>query len=408
MAKARVSTNPMYTGGAGGYSFYVRGGEQVVRQRRNNSNYGESASRTEAQMLRRVKWGNLVNVYKSMASWQPKAYEFKNPGQTDYNIFMSMNINSASCALTKDMANNGCAVQEGFWVSRGSLPPVERAVTDPAGGIGTNIKMTITPSANTTVAQLSVDIISNNPLYQDGDNIAFVMFTNFIDSRGYPYLTAQYTELTLDINNATLVQSLSLLNRIMPGDNNDLAFRIGALNSHESGLVIIHTRRENGILKVSSQTIWGTGETLIDQFSGQDWIQECIQSYGLDQNVPLDPGAGGGESTGVNVLDLATSLASCLDVEADDFSGEGSSKVYSSGDLGGRRLLVQGNTGFTAVIAFTDSYNVSASTPYTDYVSIPATQSRNITIPAGTRSIVFLDNLGASADSHLPVSAILS
>lgn len=245
-------------------------------------------------MLRRVKWGNLVNVYKAMSSWQPKAYEFKNPGQTDYNIFMSMNINSAMCALTKDMANNGCAVQEGFWVSRGSLPPVERAVTDPTGGIGTNIAMTITPGASTTVGQLSANIIANNPLYQNNDNIAFVMFNNFVDSRGYPYLTAQYTELTLDVNSSVLLQSISLLDRIMPGDNNDLAFRIGALNSHESGLVIIHTRREGGILKVSSQTIWGTGETLIDQFAGQDWIQTCIVSYGIDSTVPLDPGEGGG------------------------------------------------------------------------------------------------------------------
>mgnify|MGYP003482862565 CR=1 FL=1 len=53
MAKARVSTNPMYPGGAGGYSFYVRKSEQIVRQRKNNSNYGESASRTAAQMERR-------------------------------------------------------------------------------------------------------------------------------------------------------------------------------------------------------------------------------------------------------------------------------------------------------------------------------------------------------------------
>lgn len=284
----------MYTGGAGGYSFYVRGGEQVVRQRRNNSNYGESASRTEAQMLRRVKWGNLVNVYKAMSSWQPKAYEFKAAGQTDYNIFMSMNINSASCALTKDMANNGCAVQEGFWVSRGSLPPIERAVTDPSGGIGTSIKMTITPSASTTVGQFSANILENNPLFQAGDNLAFIMFSNFKDNRGYPYLTTSYAEVTLDASDTTLLQSSPMLARIIPGDNTDMAFRIGALGSNESGLVIIRTRRESGVLKVSSQSIWGTGETLIDEFSGQDWIQTCVVSYGLDGQVPLDPGGGEG------------------------------------------------------------------------------------------------------------------
>ena len=56
----------MYKGGAGGYTFYVRGGEQVIRQRKNNSNYGETASRTYAQMIRRIRWGNLVNVFKSI------------------------------------------------------------------------------------------------------------------------------------------------------------------------------------------------------------------------------------------------------------------------------------------------------------------------------------------------------
>lgn len=346
MAKARVSTNPMYTGGAGGYSFYVRGGEQVVRQRRNNSNYGESASRTNAQMLRRVRWGNLVNVYKSMASWQPKAYEFKNPGQTDYNIFMSMNINSASCALTKDMANNGCAVQEGFWVSRGSLPPVERAVTDPSGGIGTNIKMSITPSASTTVAQFSADILSHNPLFQEGDNLAFILYTNYKDNRGYPYLSSRYSEVTLSNTSNVYLQSIPLMDRIIPGDNDDLAFRCGALNSGESGLVVIRTRRESGILKVSSQSIWGTGETLIDEFSGQEWIDECILSYGLDQQVPLDPGAGGDSRYEVvstqtgNGADDGAVVLDVVNIGAGDFRMAVTPSSWSVDDISDTNALV--------------------------------------------------------------------
>ena len=403
MAKARVSTNPMYTGGAGGYSFYVRGGEQVVRQRRNNSNYGESASRTEAQMLRRVKWGNLVNVYKAMSAWQPKAYEFKNPGQTDYNIFMSMNINSAMCALTKDMANNGCAVQEGFWVSRGSLPPVERAVTDPTGGIGTNITMTITPSVSTTVGQLSTNIINNNPLYQNGDNIAFIMFNNFVDNRGYPYLSAQYSELTLDVNSTVLLQSISLLNRIMPGDNNDLAFRIGALNSHESGLVIIHTRREGGILKVSSQTIWGTGETLIDQFSGQYWIQSCIVSYGLDSTVPLDPGEGGGNepSGGLNYFSYFFTGAGAQRVDAPSKLMQPGRYIVSTspetwdvsgvgGDLGVVTIVANLDGGGTVnLLVFRESRMSEGESPNGETFDIPSN--------ATTVTLEFRGSTGATA-----------
>ena len=54
MAKARVTINPMYKGGAGGYSFYVRGGEQVIRQRKNNSNYGERRKPMTARLVVRL------------------------------------------------------------------------------------------------------------------------------------------------------------------------------------------------------------------------------------------------------------------------------------------------------------------------------------------------------------------
>jgi hypothetical protein len=80
MAITRVSTNPLLKGGAGGYSYYVRDGQQVVRQRKNDSNYGESARRSRAQMVRRILWGNLVNNFKAMKDWQPSAYDSKKQG----------------------------------------------------------------------------------------------------------------------------------------------------------------------------------------------------------------------------------------------------------------------------------------------------------------------------------------
>ena len=132
MAKARVSINPLYTGGAGGYSFYVRKDEQIVRQRKNNSNYGETASRSLAQQVRRVKWANLVNVFKACKEWIPKAYESKQGKRTDYNEFMSVNIGSARVCLTKDQAANGCAVVDAFQISKGSLPPI--TLTTPSSG----------------------------------------------------------------------------------------------------------------------------------------------------------------------------------------------------------------------------------------------------------------------------------
>ena len=83
MAKIRVMSNQRRVGRVGDTTYYVRDGEQIARQSQNNSNYGATASRTPAQMSRRVKWANLVNLFKGMKSWQPKAYDFKKKGQTD-------------------------------------------------------------------------------------------------------------------------------------------------------------------------------------------------------------------------------------------------------------------------------------------------------------------------------------
>lgn len=294
MAKARVSTNPMYTGGAGGYSFYVRGGEQVVRQRRNNSNYGETASRSEAQMIRRVRWANLVNMYKACKFWMPKAFETKSKGQTDYNLFMSMNINEASVALTKDMAQNGCAVNAGQYVSRGSIAPIALYEYDTGVGAELEINMTITPGASTTVGQFASDIIANNPVFKEGDNLAIIMFTNVQDGRNYPYLQTTYTEVTLNSSSTQLLQSINLMNRISKSNGGRLKFAVGASQSHESGIAFIHTHKVGGELQVSTQRVFQTGENINEEYSGDIWTQECIDSYGLDVEVPLDPGAGGG------------------------------------------------------------------------------------------------------------------
>lgn len=292
----------MYTGGAGGYSFYVRGGEQVVRQRRNNSNYGESASRSEAQQIRRVRWANLVNFYKSISAWQPKAYETKSAGQTDYNLFMSLNIGYSEIALTKDMALNGCALVAGYTVSRGSLPTIEHDLAPDAGSKGYQINLTQTITSSTTVGQFASDVLANNPVFQENDNLAFIIFNNVQQADGYPYVSSVYKEVTLNRNDSTLLSAAVGTDRFAKSTGNLLKLNVGAANSNEAGVVLIHTRKVSGVLQVSTQSILATSEAFWQEFTGSAWYQECIATYGVDQTVPLDPGAGGYTSDWVQFL----------------------------------------------------------------------------------------------------------
>ncbi len=293
MAKARVSTNPIYQGGAGGYSFYSRGGEQIMRQRRNNSNYGEGASRSMAQQLRRVRWSNLVNLYKVMAPWQPRAYETKSKGQTDYNIFMSINANSSNVGLTKEMAAAGCAVVERVQVSRGSLPQIGRPDVAIEQVFGTDIVLSAAITPATTIAELSADIIAGNPSFVNGDNIGVAVFTNYKDTRDFPYAGCYYFELTLDVSNTSLLSSLPYGSRFVSGQVGTVGPLVlgvsWAIGSGDVGAAFVHTRRFTGGLKVSNAWIQVNGDAFWTDYYGQSWLEECAATYGIDTEVPLDP-----------------------------------------------------------------------------------------------------------------------
>ena len=329
MAKSRVTTNPMYTGGAGGYSFYVRKGEQVIRQRKNNSNYGAGASRTYAQMIRRVKWGNLVNVFKAMKSWQPKAYDSKKQGQTDYNIFMQLNINKATAALTREMCLSGCAVIEPCQVSRGSLPPIALALAGSGNQYVSDIVISNAIQGPTTVGQLSTDILANNPQFQEGDNLSFCIFYNWKDSRvEWPFVSTRYTEITLDTTSVTVINSIPELdNRLSKSTGGFLqaSWSVGTVTSpnNEVGMVLIHTRKSASMLAVSSQEIVVNGNSIVSEYTGNTWYQTCIDTYGLTDDVPLDPSFPEASVTNVTANGSAVS-------EGETLTGSQTIRVYGT------------------------------------------------------------------------------
>lgn len=372
MAKSRVTTNPMYTGGAGGYSFYVRKGEQVIRQRKNNSNYGSGASRTYAQMIRRIKWGNLVNVFKAMKSWQPKAYDSKKQGQTDYNIFMQLNINKATAALTREMCLSGCAVIEPCQVSRGSLPPIALALAGSGNQYVSDIVISNTISGGTTVGQLSTDILANNPQFQEGDNLAFCIFYNWKDSRvEWPFVSTRYTEITLDTTSVTVINSIPALdNKLSKSTGGFLqaSWSSGSATSpnNEVGMVLIHTRKNASMLAVSSQEIVTNSNSILSEYVGNTWYQTCIDTYGLTDDVPLDPSFPEASIQSVTANGSAVSEDDTLEgsqeliitgsnlstrsvkvffngIEYTPLSIEGNSMQYLIGDNGNVRVVVNGH-----------------------------------------------------------------
>lgn len=294
MSKVRIPVNPKQVGRVGAYSMYVRAGEQIVRQRQNASNYGETASRTYAQQLRRVMWSNLVNQYRVLAYWQPKAYENIRAGQTDYNKFMSLNVNAATLPLTKQMASDGATIVTPVIVSQGSLPSPVTLVEEDAFVIDL-IGNDDAGAAMATVGDFSRIVIQYNPNFLAGDALCFVGVRNWVDLSDTPRASCDYVEVVLNPNDTTPLTSL--------GAGFSLAWHAATQQftffwsrSTDQPVVAgtcIHTRRNVSSLAVSTEKLVMLSEDIIDMYSSEEWLQECIDSYGVSTLVPLEPGKGG-------------------------------------------------------------------------------------------------------------------
>lgn len=293
MAVIRNTASALANGRIGNTTYYVANGQQIARQAQNNSNYGESASRSDAQQSRRVRWSNLVNGYKSMSFWMKKAFESKSKTQSDYNKFMQLNINSSTVALTKDMAVNGCCVWESWQVSQGSLSPITLIPLSLGLGAKSDVKLSGEIAANATIADVSRDVIASNPTFQNGDNIAVIFFDTTLDGRGYPYSTSRYYEFTLDTSNTAAFSSLEVAS-VIESDYTNEWYSLATIQSASgpgvaTGYAWIHTRKVNGNLQVSSQSIYIQNTNYVDQFSSDEAVNEAIASYGVQEDVPLDP-----------------------------------------------------------------------------------------------------------------------
>lgn len=268
---------------------YVRKGEQIVRQRKNSSNYGSEASRTNPQQIRRAKWGNIVNTFKMMKDWQPKAWETAVGGKTDYNEFVSKNINSSGIYLTKDMCANGCAVLSAFMVSQGSIAPVGLEWSSVDSVFDTHITLSEAPGPNKTVGTVSADIIAQNPEFRNGDNLGIIFYSQQLDERGYPYLRSRYYEITLDTESTQQLSSNPVFELIDLTNTGSLCFVNPQLpNWTDVGMVVIHTRKGSG-LQVSTQKVVLCSDEFTQLFDTEAAMNAAIASYGQDNEVPLDP-----------------------------------------------------------------------------------------------------------------------
>ena len=305
MAIVRNQANSLRKGRVGQDTFYVSRGRQIVRQGRNNSNYGDTATRSQAMQYRRSRWGNLVNCYKALQPVLQKAYETKKPNQSFYNRFMQLNMTGKTPALTKVMCEQGFCVGDFYTIAQGSLPSVGGSVISAEiSGVELNVLpldliLNTHISNETLVKDLSAEIIANNPDFENGDALGFVAVVQegieATQATSEPRLRLYYSEFVLntDSTNTDAIAETPWENQVVydAASGKNVLFpydRTGVVDY--VGLACIHVKQQGGQLKVSTEKLdWGSVAFMEDFSENAAWSTECMESYGVDADVPLDP-----------------------------------------------------------------------------------------------------------------------
>ena len=276
-----------------------------------------SNPRTESQMSQRVKWANLVNLYRANRSWMKYAFETKKSNQSEYNKFMSLNVSDSRIFLTKSIANAGGCVVDTYIITQGSLLSIEFVPTT-NGYYRSNIELA--PSADVSglsVKQFSDMVVERNPAIRYGDQLSFIRMTQMTNaSTGVPYVVVREYEVIIDTNN------LLPLSNYLPteyigewgGEENYLAVYTSTGRSGGFGMIL--SRTISGKTYVSSQRIIPVNmSAYIEAFSSSEALRAAIDSYGVSEDAFLS-------STYASQDNQAATSLSLLSLSFSDFQAQ--------------------------------------------------------------------------------------
>lgn len=263
-------------GSAGDFTFSQNQGRTIVSEKISAT----TNRRTSAQQHVRMRWANIIQMYKGIMPLLDCAFENKAEGVSDYNMFVKINMQHQAVYLSKSQVSGGSCIVAPYTITQGSLQSIVVAndVTDIALG-------SLTIDASTTVAQFANAVVANNPDYNYGDQISFYDVEQKVNAAtGMPYGVFNGYCVVLNKNSTAL-----LLGQV-PSDGFSVSngFLAHATVTGNRAFAWVHSRRNNGKTKVSSQTLI-VHNTILANYTSDSAYQTAVNSYGGERKVFLTP-----------------------------------------------------------------------------------------------------------------------
>lgn len=278
------------SGKVGSLVFARRLGQQVTRP----YNATVRNPKTRAQMSRRIKWANIINMWRLMKPLIQMGMQNRKTSQSDYNKFVSLNINQSEAYLLKEEARQGATLLAPYIITSGSLGSRlmrSAAVTDIAVG---SIDL-----AAASIGQLSSAIITNNQGFQVGDQVTvFALGQDLV--AGIPQVLpyAYKFLLTEKSDDTPAIDAIEVFGSVAPAINDGfLAFEFaGAEYSASAGAVVQSRLLPDGVLAVSDSRLVVNFDVDGVQQARNPYAatkSEALASYGFNADAFLSPASAG-------------------------------------------------------------------------------------------------------------------
>lgn len=272
------------SGSVGGVTYRRVGGVTVASQK---VPMHVEHTRTARLMLTRMKWVNLVALWKviNQTGWHP-SFQRENRRVSDFNMFLRTNFPAAATFIDKGISRAYGSVVAPVRLTSGSvLAPI--AVEFAENGVPeSNLSCDITIGSSTTLKAFSDEIVETNTDWQIGDKLTILIIRQ-TTVNGIPAGVATAMSVTLDNSESAVTTMLSsIIDVSLIGNVDGFLALSGPVNG---GCAMVHSRLVDG------ETICSTADLAVENsvlstYQGLTAFNKAAESYGgIARNFLLTP-----------------------------------------------------------------------------------------------------------------------
>lgn len=230
--------------------------------------------RSEKQAYTRLQMANLLANYRLYSGKLAEAFENKNPGAHEANMYVSANWGHAPVYLTRPMRIQGACVLADDLFCIGSIEPVGYALVS-SGKLVTTLNLGIEITAQTTVAQFSGALMTASDSWREGDQMTFFVGKQYVSGDGMPRANMRAQKVVLSLDDQTKLWDVVTSDGFSTVDG----YLATGMVLSEMGCAWVHSREMNGQTKVSTQRLVVVSEVL-PQYQTYEAMKAAADSYG--------------------------------------------------------------------------------------------------------------------------------